>query len=204
MEKNKDRDAKGRIIDLATDLFLQNGFAGTSMSAIAKASGMTKASLYYHFANKEDLFIACVTDGYQHALSSLETIVADDQASPEEKLSQAFDTLYDTVINSAVGRMSPLIAEVSRAFPQVARSFREEYILPHEALVAQILAQGTKAGVFKPIDKKLMSHLFIGPIVTLSLSREMFAKFDDLDEHFPVDELKAGHLEAIKALIVIK
>ncbi|MBS8271961.1 TetR/AcrR family transcriptional regulator, partial [Halomonas litopenaei] len=94
MEKNKDRDAKGRIIDLATDLFLQNGFAGTSMSAIAKASGMTKASLYYHFANKEDLFIACVTDGYQHALSSLETIVADDQASPEEKLSQAFDTLY--------------------------------------------------------------------------------------------------------------
>lgn len=189
------------IVDLATDLFLQKGFSGTSMSAIAKAADMTKASLYYHFASKEDLFIACVTSGYEPALDRLKAIVADKDTDAELKFAQAFDALYDTMIGSRVGRMSPLIAEVSRTFPAVAHSFHQDYIAPQEALTLQIIQQGVDSGVFVQADRHAVSHMVFGPMVTLSLSREMFINLEDLDDHFPVAHLKKSHFNLMMKML---
>ncbi|MEL7259937.1 MAG: TetR/AcrR family transcriptional regulator [Pseudomonadota bacterium] len=199
-EKSK-ADSRERIITATTDLFLEKGFAGTSMSTIAKASDMTKASLYYHFSGKEDLFIACVTHGYAAALDALTVITANASLTAEQKLRAAIDALYDTTITSPVGRMSPLIAEVSRAFPKVARSFHTEYIEPQRAALWQIVEEGVAQGVFARVDQNQFFHLAFGPIVTLSLSREMFATFDDLDTHFPVDDLRHGHTEVLIGML---
>jgi AcrR family transcriptional regulator len=45
------------LIDVATRLFMQDGFDGVSMQQIATAANMTKGSPYYHFKGKEDLFV---------------------------------------------------------------------------------------------------------------------------------------------------
>lgn len=200
-EETSKADSRERIIRATTDLFLQKGFAGTSMSAIAEASDMTKASLYYHFSGKEDLFIACVTHGYATALDALTGIVADDALTAEQKLRAAIEALYETTITSPVGRMSPLIAEVSRAFPKVARSFHTEYIAPQRAALWQIVEDGITEGAFARVDQNQFFHLAFGPIVTLSLSREMFATFDDLDTHFPVDSLRDGHADVLIGML---
>ena len=59
------------IVLAAREHFLQDGFAGTSMDAIAKSAGVSVKTIYSHFANKEELFskvmIAACTD---HLLSS--------------------------------------------------------------------------------------------------------------------------------------
>lgn len=199
-EKSK-ADSRERIIHTTTDLFLEKGFAGTSMSTIAKACDMTKASLYYHFSGKEDLFIACVTHGYATALNALTVIVADTSLTAEQKLRAAITALYETTITSPVGRMSPLIAEVSRAFPKVALSFHTEYIEPQREVLWQIVEDGIAEGVFAPVDQNQFFHIAFGPIVTLSLSREMFATFDDLDTYFPVDALRVGHTDVLLGML---
>jgi AcrR family transcriptional regulator len=50
------------IVEVATRAFLDQGYAATSMSAIADELGGSKATLWSHFASKEELFIA-VVDG---------------------------------------------------------------------------------------------------------------------------------------------
>jgi AcrR family transcriptional regulator len=197
MKETSTRTRRYEIVEATTDLFLENGFAGTSMSAVAKACGITKASLYHHFPGKDDLFAACITKGYASALDDLATLVERSDLAPNEKLGIAIDRLYDRTIASPVGRMSPLIAEVSRAFPNVARAFHSEYIDPQRKLIGQILDQGTETGAFREIDRELFFHVLFGPIVTLSLSRQMFASFEDLDDHFPVDALRQGHKDLI-------
>ena len=187
---------------VSTALFLENGFAATSMSAIAQACGITKASLYHHFSSKEELFIACVTEGYAAALRAIEVIAADRTLGAEAKMTEALSTLYDTMTLSAVGRMSPLIAEVSRAFPKVARSFHDEYIVPQQRLVWSIVEEGQRSGAFRQVDQKQLFHILFGPMVMLSLSREMFASFDDLDEQFPVEHLRAGHIKIVMEMLV--
>lgn len=44
------------ILDAAQRLFLERGFAGTSMSEVAKASGVTKSLIHHHFGSKEALW----------------------------------------------------------------------------------------------------------------------------------------------------
>jgi len=46
---------KERILNIALELFAQNGYLGTSMSDIAKQLGFTKAALYKHYASKQEI-----------------------------------------------------------------------------------------------------------------------------------------------------
>lgn len=45
------------ILSTARTLFVQRGFAGLSMRELAEAVGVTKAALYYHFRDKEALYL---------------------------------------------------------------------------------------------------------------------------------------------------
>jgi AcrR family transcriptional regulator len=62
-EENGDRpgasvNTRDRILDVALDLFIEQGFDGTSLRQIAEPLGITKAALYYHFASKEEILLA--------------------------------------------------------------------------------------------------------------------------------------------------
>ena len=46
---------KERILNIALELFAQNGYLGTSMSDIAKQLGFTKAALYKHYTSKQEI-----------------------------------------------------------------------------------------------------------------------------------------------------
>ena len=47
-----------RILDVALDLFTDQGFDGTSMREIAERLDITKPAIYYHFASKEEILMA--------------------------------------------------------------------------------------------------------------------------------------------------
>ena len=47
-----------KILDVALDLFTDQGFDGTSMREIAERLGISKPAIYYHFASKEDILMA--------------------------------------------------------------------------------------------------------------------------------------------------
>ena len=52
------KDTRERILDVALDLFTEQGYDGTSLRQIAEQLGVTKAALYYHFESKEDILLA--------------------------------------------------------------------------------------------------------------------------------------------------
>lgn len=54
-------DAKNTaILEAASLLFMENGFDGTSMDEVARQAGVSKQTVYSHFANKEQLFSASI------------------------------------------------------------------------------------------------------------------------------------------------
>jgi AcrR family transcriptional regulator len=50
-------DTRDRILQVALDLFIEQGYDKTSLREIAERVGVTKAALYYHFASKEEIFL---------------------------------------------------------------------------------------------------------------------------------------------------
>lgn len=70
-------ETRSRILDVAVDLFIEKGYAGTSVRDISERLGMTKGSLYYHFASKEDVLGALVTP----LMEDLDTFIEDARAA---------------------------------------------------------------------------------------------------------------------------
>ena len=56
----KDLDKRDAILLAAKKLFVELGYAGTSMNRIAAEAGVSKLTLYSHYSHKEDLFQQCV------------------------------------------------------------------------------------------------------------------------------------------------
>jgi len=51
-------DTRERILDVALDLFIEQGYDKTTLRQIAEPLGVTQAAIYYHFAAKEDILVA--------------------------------------------------------------------------------------------------------------------------------------------------
>lgn len=56
----KDLAKRAAILQAGTALFVDNGYEGTSMEAVAAAAGVSKLTVYSHFGNKQGLFVAAV------------------------------------------------------------------------------------------------------------------------------------------------
>ncbi len=54
--KEQARETRQHILDVALRLFSQQGVSSTSLAEIAKAAGVTRGAIYWHFKNKSDLF----------------------------------------------------------------------------------------------------------------------------------------------------
>ena len=54
-----------RIVEIAEAVFFENGYAGTTLPAIAEAAGYNKRTLYLYFKDKRDIFLAVVLRGLE-------------------------------------------------------------------------------------------------------------------------------------------
>lgn len=79
------RKTREEILGLSAPLFAQNGYDGVSMRDVAAAVGLTQAALYYHFADKDQLYLDAVACEFREREAALKAILAGDGA-PWERL----------------------------------------------------------------------------------------------------------------------
>lgn len=161
---------KGLVMDVATELFVSQGYAATSLVDIAKGAGVATRTLYHHFGDKEAIF--------------REVIFARDAGEAlEQPKVQPGDTLFDalqrggyyayqvTYRDQSIGLMRLMIAESNR-FPDFMQSvaisifgrFRRNIEKLFEGLeVAGLIPVGNHAR-----SAELFSDLVLGshPIMT--------------------------------------
>ncbi|HEV2073880.1 MAG TPA: TetR/AcrR family transcriptional regulator [Thermomicrobiales bacterium] len=75
--------ARERILTESFRRFSELGFAGVSMQQIADAAGVTKATLYHHFQDKEDLFVEVMQSGFARSEAGLAETVNTGQSLGE-------------------------------------------------------------------------------------------------------------------------
>ena len=83
-KKEERRLRQELILKGALEVFKSKGIEGSTMDEIAIQSGFGKATLYYYFKSKEDVFSAILTSGWQKIWSDLEPIIAREDSSPRE------------------------------------------------------------------------------------------------------------------------
>src|SRR4029078_12821480 len=67
-------DTRDQILEVARDLFIDQGYDNTSLREIAERVGVTKAALYYHFPSKAEILVALDAPGFGMITEMLERL----------------------------------------------------------------------------------------------------------------------------------
>ncbi|MDJ0725288.1 MAG: TetR/AcrR family transcriptional regulator [Prochloraceae cyanobacterium] len=89
-------DTKEQILNVAEELFAEQGFAGTSLRQVIKQAGVNLSAVHYHFGSKEELFRAVVAKTAQpivkKSLEQLAIVEAREETPNVETILEAFLT----------------------------------------------------------------------------------------------------------------
>ncbi len=153
----KGERTRSAIIDAAYQLFLHNGFHGTSMRDIAEAVGIALGGIYNHFATKEDIYVAMLQERHSFikiapALQgacgeTVEELVSDAAARMIEALGQSQDI---------VSLM--FVEQVEFNGKHIAQMFKQYYPGLKEFVERLSAASGT----LRPLPKPVVLRAFIG------------------------------------------
>jgi AcrR family transcriptional regulator len=89
-------NTRGRILETATDLFAEKGYAGTYVREIVEKAGVSKPALYYYFKSKEGLFYAILewaTDAQREILNE----VFEASGTAQERFIFLYRRLYEGI-----------------------------------------------------------------------------------------------------------
>ena len=70
MATAKGQKKRDFILEKAKELFIQQGYSGTSMEDLVRYSGVSKGSIYYHFESKDELFLQLIEKDTKEWLAS--------------------------------------------------------------------------------------------------------------------------------------
>jgi|TARA_B100000959_G_scaffold278210_1_gene336146 AcrR family transcriptional regulator len=154
-----------RILAGALEVFKSNGLDGATMDEIAQKSGFGKATLYYYFHSKEEVFAAILEIGWQKLWTSLESVIAGDH-SPR----QTFINVLLKIAENARNR--PGLYEFLFNVPKVITFEKQPWKRYQERMygvIQGLLEDGVKAGEFPNINPQLlfkaMGGLFMGLVL---------------------------------------
>ena len=151
-ESARSEQRRRAILDVASQAFLEDGFAATSMSSIAARLGGSKGTLYNYFRSKEELFAAFMTDvcgGRANALFDNLPPIGEDWRGALIELGINFTGFIMSEPVTAIHRL--VVAEADR-FPEVGRLFYETGPKQGEVRLSAYMEMAMAEGHLRPCD----------------------------------------------------
>ena len=156
-----------RILEEATALFVASGYRGISMREIASEVGMTKAALYYHFRDKEQLFVALLN----HVLDELAALIERCRAENSSHRAQIEAIIRQVMLLPLERRASLRLAsqELANLDAITRQQFVERYHSQFIDRITAILAEGIAQGEFRPVDPQIGAWALLGMSILVRL-----------------------------------
>ncbi len=123
-------NTRERILDVALDLFTEQGFDGTSLRQIAEQLGVTKAALYYHFTSKDDILLALHMRLHEAGREALM------QMGDEPVTLEQWGTLLDHVVDQMLGQRKLFLMH-ERNQAALEKLHRKDHDAEHEDIQNQ-------------------------------------------------------------------
>lgn len=169
-----------RILEIALDLFSEQGYDKTSLRDIAERLGTTKAALYYHFARKEDILMELHLQLHELSHGALEELAGLDtwQAKVE-----AWPRLVDELISKVADKRELILLHTRNTGALRELDHSERHQAENE--IVQSGVRDLLSSPQAPLDQRVRMACSIGVVLTGLIDAGNF--FSDV----PTDELTA-------------
>jgi AcrR family transcriptional regulator len=188
---------KATIKTVSIDLFFKKGYFATSISDIARGSGIQKASIYYHYANKEDLLFHILTSTMEDLTTYLRNRL-EKVAGVEPRMRAAVRSHVRFHLERQKENFianSELRGLTREHYQSIVRQ-RDEY----ETIFQDLIRRGAEEGVFADVDIKILSYAILtlctaGATWFNPAGRLKVGEIADIYEKFIISGLKQGKID---------
>lgn len=153
---------ENQILEQATRLFAERGFAGTTLQDIADATGLTRPALYHYVANKDEILARLVSESTETPVAVLHALNERPELTPTQKLREMANEIalrqmqapdrFRLIIRSE----AELPASLAATYQQSRRKVLKEYI--------RVIEDGIRLGEIRPVDPRTAALGIIGMI----------------------------------------
>lgn len=185
MARTRSPEVHQRMIEAALRLFSERGFESTSMDAIAREAGVTKPTLYNHWADKEALMMEVML--YVNGICGEREEF--DSGDVVEDIAWILTRRPPDEFEELRSRMMPGLVAYSATHPEFGAAWRNNIMEPARKALSRALQRGIKRGQLSSgLDIDVAICLLLGPM----LYRHIFMGKAKMD----VDELGREVAEA--------
>jgi AcrR family transcriptional regulator len=162
---------RGQLVAIATRMFAERGYEDTSIEAVLREAGVSRGSLYHHFASKEALFEA-VADEVETSVGAQTVAAASGSAGPVEALRAGF-LAWIRLAGDPVVRRILLIDGPSVLGWERWRAMEERHALGLIRAVLQLIAD---EGKLRPESVATLANILLASVNEVAL---LVARSDD-------------------------
>jgi AcrR family transcriptional regulator len=180
MARPRSKQAHDRVLRAALDLFGERGIDVASMDAIAQTSGVSKATIYNHWVNKEELLI--------DVMLMLNGLARDPEDVDSGDLCNDLTTVLSRrppdEFDAARERMMPAMIAYSAVHQEFGEAWRHRVMEPSRVCLKRILRRGVKRKLLPAsLDMDAAMALLLGPLLYGHIfHRGMQPRFRDLGQ----------------------
>jgi AcrR family transcriptional regulator len=148
-----------QVLTVASELFAKRGFEATSIRDIATAAGMMSGSLYYHFASKEDLYIAVQDASVSKIFNAVSGAIAG-IADPWERLEAAAIAHAEAILDRSGFRVlvTPLFP------PGLDAAVRDQLVAQRDRFERMMETVIADLPLPADIDRRIFQRHYLGAI----------------------------------------
>jgi len=179
------------ILEAATDAFLRRGYTGASMEEVAAGAGVSKQTVYNHFADKEKLFAEVVAQTVDAASELVHAEVRDlnDSGDIEADLCDLARRLLAAVLNPPLLQLRRLVIAEAARFPRIGLAFYARGPARNQDTLAAVFQHLSERSILTIEDSRLAARHFNWLVMAEPLNQAMLlgdaapAGPPQLDEH---------------------
>lgn len=179
------------LLAAALDVFLRHGFQASRIEDIAQLAGVGKGSVYLHFANKEELFLAVIDEGIIARLEQAEALVGDFSGTATELLTTMLHNNLIEFWDSPSSGIHKLVVAESQRFPELAAHYHRTITQRARALIESTLELGVQQGEYRNIDVTYTARVILDSLDNELVQAHAFADCEahPFDAHRFIDVL---------------
>jgi AcrR family transcriptional regulator len=162
MARTRSSEAHDKVLRAALELFGERGIDGTSVDAIAQASGVSKATIYNHWADKEALLleVMVLVNGLDREREEVDT------GDIRKDLAIVLTRRPPDEFEVARNRLMPALIAYSAVHQEFGKAWRLRVMEPPRECLRQILRRGVKQGLLRrDLDLDTSVALLLGPML---------------------------------------
>lgn len=172
-ERTKSEAKSAAILKGAMQEFLKNGYAATSMDKVAKSAGVSKATVYSHFGDKESLFNALMQDLVKDKFQTMMGLEASQSSEKDPQVvlsAMATKMLADAQSDRSFQNFMRIVIGESGRFPELAKAYVNNVAKP---AIATLTKYFESHPALKLEDPEATVRVMVGTMAYFIMLQEM-------------------------------